>query len=94
MRYILMQVDKSPQSLAALTLLKDTSKCTFGLSLGGSRFRPVFFGSRSNQTFEVHYHSLVGKVTCVSDGKSLAALNTCGEEVLLELRLYRNLINI
>ena len=64
MGYLLMQADESPQSLAALTLLKDTSKCTFGLSLGDSRLRPVFFGSRSNQTFEVHYHSLVCEVAC------------------------------
>ena len=62
--YILMKADKSPQSLAELTLLEATGKCTFDLSLDGPRLRPVFFGSRSNQTFEVHYHSFVGEVAC------------------------------
>ena len=64
MGYILTQADKFPQSLAALTLLGDTGKCTFDLSLDGPRLRLVFFGSRSNQTFEVHYHSFVGEVVC------------------------------
>ena len=54
-----MQADELPQSLAALTLLEATGECTFDLSLDGRRLRPVFFGSRSNQTFEVHYHSFV-----------------------------------
>ena len=64
MSYILIQTDESPQSLAALTLLEDTDECTFDLSLDGPRLRPVFFGSRSNQNFEVQYHSFVGEVAC------------------------------
>ena len=48
MRYILMQVDESPQSLAALTLLKDAGEYTFDLSLDGPRLHPLSFGSRSN----------------------------------------------
>ena len=62
--YILMKADKSPQSLTELTLLEATGKYTFDLSLDGPRLRPMFFRSRSNQTFEVHYHSFVGEVAC------------------------------
>ena len=64
MGYILMQADESPQSLAVLTLLEDTGECIFDLSLDGPRLRSVFFNSRSNQTFEVHYHSFVDEVAC------------------------------
>ena len=64
MGYILMQADESPQSLAVLTLLEDTGECIFDLSLDGPRLRCVFFNSRSNQTFEVHYHSFVDEVVC------------------------------
>ena len=64
MGYILMQADEPPQSLTSLTLSEDTGECTFDLSLDGPRLCPVFFGSRSNQTFEVHYHSFVEEVAC------------------------------
>ena len=64
MGYILMQADESSQSLVALKLLEDTGEYTFGFSLDGPRLHPVFFGSRSNQTFEVHNHSFVGEVAC------------------------------
>ena len=59
MGYILTQADKFPQSLVVLTLLGDTGKCTFDLSLDGPRLRLVFFDSRSNQMVEVHYHSFI-----------------------------------
>ena len=62
--YMLMKADKSPQSLVELTLLEATGKCTFDLSLDDPRLRPMFFGSRSNQTFEVHYHSFIREVAC------------------------------
>ena len=50
--------------MAAIRLLEETGECTFDLSIYGPRLRPVFFGSRSNQPFEIHYHSFVGEVAC------------------------------
>ena len=64
MVYILMHADEFPQSLAVLTLLEDTGEYTFDLLLDDPRLRPVFFDSRSNKTFEVHYHYFVGEVVC------------------------------
>ena len=59
-----MQADGSPQSVASLILLEDSGECTFDLSLDGPCLRHMFFGYRSNQTFEVCYHSFVGEVAC------------------------------
>ena len=64
MSYILMQADDTSQSVATVRLLEGEGECTFDLSLDGPRLRPVFFGSRSNQPFEIHYHSFVGEVAC------------------------------
>ena len=64
MGYLLMQADDSPQSIEAVQKLESTGDCTFDLSLDGPRLRPVFFGSRSNQPYEEHYHSFVGEVAC------------------------------
>ena len=62
MGYILIQADDTSQSMAAVQLLEETGECTFDLSLDGPRLKPVFFGSRSNQPFDIHYHSFVGEV--------------------------------
>ena len=59
-----MQADNSPQSVAAIQLLEYTYECTFGLSLGDLRLRPVYFGSQSSRPFELHYHSFVSEVAC------------------------------
>ena len=59
-----MQADDTSQSVATLQLLEDKGKCIFNLSLDGPRLRPVFSGSRSNQSFEINYHSFVGEVAC------------------------------
>ena len=59
-----MQADETSQSVADIQLLEETGECTFDLSLVGPRLRPVFFGSRSNQPFEIRYHSFVGEVAC------------------------------
>ena len=64
MGYILMQADDTSQSVATFQLLKEKGECAFDLSLDGPRLIPVFFGSRSNQPFEIHYHSFVGEVAC------------------------------
>ena len=58
-----MQVDASPESIAAVKILEDTGECTFGVFLG-PRIRPVFFVSRSHQPYEEHYYSFVGEVAC------------------------------
>ena len=59
-----MQADDSPQSIEAVQKLENTGDCLFDLSLDEPRLRPVFFGYRSNQPYEKHYHSFVGKVAC------------------------------
>ena len=64
MGYILMQADDTSQSVATVQLLEGKGECAFDLSLGGPRLRLVFFGSRSDQPFEIHYHSFVGEVAC------------------------------
>ena len=64
MGYILMQTGDSPQSLIAVKLLEDTDNCAFDLSLDGTQLRPVFFKSRSNQSFEENYYSFVDDVAC------------------------------
>ena len=64
MGYILIQAGNTSQSVDAVQLLEETGECTFDLSLDGPRLRPVSFGSRSNQPFEIHYHSFVGEVAC------------------------------
>ena len=52
-----MQADDSPTSVAAIPLLEDKGECT-------PRLRPVLFGTRSSQPFEIHYHSFIGEVAC------------------------------
>ena len=64
MGYILIQDDDTSQSVAAVQLLEETGECMFDLSLDGPRLKPVFFGSRSNQPFEIHYYSFVSEVAC------------------------------
>ena len=75
-----MQDDEYPQSVVALTLLEDTSERTFDLSLDGPRLRPVYFGSRSNQNFEVQYHSFVGEVACGRLANSCCRKYLCGNK--------------
>ena len=62
--YILMQADETSKSVDDVQLLEEKGECTFDLSHDGPRLRPVFFGSRSNQPFEIYYHSFVGEVVC------------------------------
>ena len=50
--------------MATVKLLEDKDECIFDLPLDDPRLRPVFFGSRLNQPFEIHYHSFVGEVAC------------------------------
>ena len=63
MGYLIMQADDSPQYIEAVQKLENTGDCAFDVSLDGPRLRPVFFGSRSNQPYEEHYHSFVGEVS-------------------------------
>jgi len=39
-------------------------ECRLDLTMKGARLCPVAFGSRSNKTFEEHYHSFVGEISC------------------------------
>ena len=79
--------------MAGVQLLEETEECTFDLSLDGPRLRPVFFGSRSNQPFEIHYHSFVGEVACGRWVISCCRRYLWGEG-LLDLRLYRSEENL
>ena len=88
--YILMKTDDVSQSLAVIQLLEDIGECTFDLSFDGPRLWPVLFGSRSNQPFEIHYHSFVGEVACGRWAISYFFGNIYKRKVLLDLRLYRS----
>ena len=59
-----MQSDNHSVSLAAIKHFSLTDECLFDLCLDGPRLRPVFFGSRSNMTYEQNYQSFVGEVAC------------------------------
>ena len=52
MRYILIQPNDSPDSLAAIKYLADTGGCVFDLSLDGPILRLVLFGFRANMHCE------------------------------------------
>ena len=84
-----MQVDDTSQSVVTVQLLEDKGECTFDLSLDSPRLRPVLFGSRSNQHFEIHYHSFVGEVACGRWAISCCSRYFLGK-MLLHLRLYRS----
>ena len=74
-----MEADDSPQSLKAVKTLENTGDSMLDLSLDGPRVWPFFSESRSNQSYEEHYHSFVGKVACgrwaINDVE-----NTCEEK--------------
>lgn len=55
-----MKHHESPQSLAVLKLINNTSECTFDLTLDGPRLRSIFFGFRSSRPFEEYYQYFVG----------------------------------
>ena len=60
----MMHADDTSQSVDSIQLLENKGVCIFYLSLDGRQLRPVFFGSRSNQPFEIHCHYFVGEVAC------------------------------
>ena len=62
--YILMQLDDSPDYLAAVAHLTTTGEYLFDVSLDGPILRPVLFGSRANLSYERNYHSFVREVAC------------------------------
>ena len=62
--FIVVQLDNIPEYLLELHHLSKTGECRFDLTMKGARLSPVAFDSRSNKTFEVHYHSFVGKIVC------------------------------
>jgi hypothetical protein len=72
MGFILMQLDGSEESLAAIVKLiaKLVAKLVagedneFDTALTGARLRPVLFGSRKCDDRETHYHSMVGEAAC------------------------------
>lgn len=80
-----MQADDSPQPLAALTLLEKTGEYTFDFSLDSPRLRPMFFGSRSNQTFEEHHHSFLLVRYLMRDGEGR---NSTRYVIALQLRKH------
>ena len=58
MGYILIQPDKSLESLNELNYLAETVECIFELGLNGPMLYPAVFGSRSNLHDEEYYHFL------------------------------------
>ena len=59
-----MQLDNSPESIAAIETLQSTGQCLFDQILSGPRLMPVLFKSRSNLVHEKYYHSFVGEIAC------------------------------
>ena len=64
MGYILMHLDDSLDSLAAIKHLVATCEFLFEVSLDGPKLRPVLFGSSASMSYERDYHSFVGEVAC------------------------------
>ena len=52
MDYMLMQLDDSFASSAAIKYLSLTDECSFELSFDEPRLWSILFGSRSNTTYE------------------------------------------
>ena len=99
MGYILMQDNEYPQSLVTLTVLDNTGECTFDFPFDGSRLRHVSFGSCSNRTFEVHYHSFVDEVACgrwtfSCYRKYLWGRSSTGSVIILQFRKYLSIAEV
>ena len=62
MAYIIMQPEDSDKARMATQKLEETGECTFDLSIGGPRLKPVAFGSRKCSVTESNYHSYVGEI--------------------------------
>ena len=61
MGWVLMQPDDSPDSKAALHILRTTGSCNFDVTMNGARLRPCRFGSRGCTIREKSMHSFVGE---------------------------------
>lgn len=61
MSWILMQPARDEESMAAVTMMKETGKNLFDLSPSGPCLLPLAFCSRACSHSEQHWYSFVGK---------------------------------